>query len=163
MKILWAPWRRKYVTSASAEPGCVFCRALARATDRASLVVHVAPLSMIVMNLYPYNAGHVMIAPRRHVGRLSEVTPEELGEMASLAQRLASVIEEIYRPHGLNLGMNLGRAAGAGIEDHLHLHLLPRWNGDTNFMSVVGETRVIPEDLGEACKKLRGYFEDSLS
>jgi ATP adenylyltransferase len=158
MKILWAPWRRKYVTSADAEPGCVFCRALEQAADPESLVVHVAPLSMIVMNLYPYNSGHVMIAPRRHVGRLSDATPAELGEMTSLAQRLVGVIEEVYRPHGLNLGMNLGRAAGAGIEDHLHLHLLPRWNGDTNFMSTVGQTRVIPEDPVEACRRLRGFF-----
>jgi len=110
------------------------------------------------MNLYPYNSGHVMIAPRRHIGRLSELTSEELGEMGSLAQRLTCVIEEVYQPQGLNLGMNLGRAAGAGITDHLHLHVLPRWNGDTNFVSVIGQTRVIPEDPVEACRRLRGFF-----
>jgi ATP adenylyltransferase len=163
MKILWAPWRRKYVTSSAPEPGCVFCRAVERASDPGSLVVHLAPLSLIVMNLYPYNGGHVMIAPRRHVGRLGELKSEELAEMALLAQRLVNVVEEVYKPQGLNLGMNLGRAAGAGIEDHLHLHVVPRWNGDTNFISVVGQTRVIPEDLREACLRLRGFFEDSLS
>lgn len=158
MKILWAPWRRKYVTAATTEPGCVFCRAVEHAAEDDSLIVHLAPRALIVMNLYPYNSGHVMIAPRRHIGRLSELTSEELGEMGSLAQRLTCVIEEVYQPQGLNLGMNLGRAAGAGITDHLHLHVLPRWNGDTNFVSVIGQTRVIPEDPVEACRRLRGFF-----
>jgi ATP adenylyltransferase len=158
MKVLWAPWRRKYVTSSATAPGCVFCQAALHTGEPGSLVVHVAPLSLILMNLYPYNSGHVMVAPLRHVGRLNEATAAELGELMTLAQRLADVFDELYHPHGLNLGMNLGRAAGAGIEDHLHLHLVPRWSGDANFMSVVGKTRVIPEDPVEACQRLRGFF-----
>jgi ATP adenylyltransferase len=158
MKVLWAPWRRKYVTSSAAASGCVFCHAAQHTREPESLVIHVAPLSLIVMNLYPYNSGHVMVAPLRHVGRLSEATAAELGELMTLAQRLAGVLDELYHPHGLNLGMNLGRAAGAGIEDHLHLHLVPRWSGDANFMSVVGQTRVIPEDPVEACRRLRTFF-----
>jgi ATP adenylyltransferase len=158
MKILWAPWRRSYVTTVDTAAGCVFCQAIAQCADSDSLVVHVAPLSFVMMNLFPYNSGHILVAPRRHVGRLPDLTSQELHEMVVLAQRLATMIEDAYRPQGMNLGMNLGRTAGAGIEDHIHLHLVPRWNGDTNFMTVVGETRVIPEDPREACRRLRGYF-----
>jgi ATP adenylyltransferase len=110
------------------------------------------------MNLYPYNAGHVMVATRRHVGSLGDATAEELAEMMSLARRLEGVLEEVYRPDGVNIGMNLGRSAGAGVLGHIHLHVVPRWNGDTNFMTVVGETRVIPEDPVEGCRRLRPHF-----
>jgi ATP adenylyltransferase len=158
MKILWAPWRRKYVTAAPTGAGCVFCRALDQPASPESLVVHVAPLSLVVVNLYPYTSGHVMVAPRRHVARLGEATAEELGELMSLAQRLETILAEVYRPQGFNLGMNLGEAAGAGIADHMHLHVLPRWRGDANFLSVVGQTRVIPEDPLDACRKLRAHF-----
>lgn len=158
-RVIWAPWRRKYVTATEQAPGCVFCRALERAAAADSLVVHVAPLSFVMMNLFPYNSGHVMIAPRRHVGRLADATAEELAEQMGLASRLETILGEAYKPHGLNLGMNLGRTAGAGVEDHIHLHVVPRWNGDTNFMKVVADTRVIPEDPVEACRKLRELFE----
>jgi len=155
---LWAPGRGADVTGAAKEPGCVFCRALERVAEERSLVVHVAEHAFVVMNLYPYNSGHVMVAPRRHLGRLAEASAEELAEMMALARRLEAVMGELYKPEGLNLGMNLGRPAGAGIEDHIHLHVVPRWAGDTNFMSVVGGTRVIPEDPVEACRRLRPYF-----
>lgn len=143
------------MTKAGQAPGCVLCAALMTAESPGSLVVHVAPSSFVLMNLYPYNSGHLMLAPRRHVARLADATLAELSEMMALAQRLESVMQEAYRPEGLNLGMNLGRVAGAGVADHLHLHLVPRWSGDTNFMTVVGETRVIPEDPVEACLRLR--------
>jgi ATP adenylyltransferase len=135
--------------------GCVLCRALEQAGAKGSLVVHVAPLSFVVMNLFPYNSGHVMVAPRRHVGSLAGATPEELAEIMSLTRRLEGVMAEVYRPDGLNVGMNLGRAAGAGVPDHIHLHVVPRWNGDTNYMTVAGSTRVIPEDPVQAAERLR--------
>ena len=152
---IWSPWRKAYVTSGAKEPGCVLCRALEHADDPGSLVAHVAPHTFVVMNLYPYNAGHIMIAPRRHVGSLAEARPEELGEMAVLARRMESVIAAVYTPEGLNVGMNLGKAAGAGVADHIHLHMVPRWVGDTNFMTSLGGTRVIPEDPLEGCARLK--------
>jgi len=158
MNIIFAPWRRAYVTEGARAADCVMCDALARAGSDDSLVVHVAPLNFVVMNLYPYNSGHVMVAPRRHVGSLQAATPEELAEMMGLARRLEEVARDVYHPDGANLGMNLGRPAGAGVADHIHLHFVPRWSGDTNFMTVAGDTRVIPEDPREACRRLRPYF-----
>jgi len=146
--------------TAKGDPGaCVLCRSVEQASEKDSLVVHVTPLSFIVMNLYPYNAGHVMVAPRRHVGKLADATPEELAEMMALTRRLEAVFTEVYHPDGLNVGMNLGRAAGAGVPDHIHLHVVPRWNGDTNYMTVAGHTRVIPEDPVEAAARLRTHFD----
>ena len=146
--------------TAKGEPaGCVLCRSLEQAAEKDSLVVHVATLSFIVMNLYPYNSGHVMVAPRRHVGTLAGATPDELAEMMARTRRLEGVMAEVYRPDGLNVGMNLGRAAGAGVPDHIHLHVVPRWSGDTNYMTVAGQTRVIPEDPAEAGARLRAHFD----
>jgi ATP adenylyltransferase len=158
MDHIFTPWRLPYVTSGSKSEGCVLCNALDGAGDLDSLVVHTAPLNLIVMNLFPYNAGHVMIAPRRHVGSLADATPEELAEMMTLARRMETILKEVYRPDGVNVGMNLGRFAGAGVADHIHLHMVPRWAGDTNFMTVLGDTRVIPEDPVKACARLRPYF-----
>lgn len=155
---IWSPWRKAYVTSGAKDPGCVLCRALEQAADPGSLVVHVAAHTFVVMNLYPYNAGHVMIAPRRHVGSLAEATAEELAETMTLARRLETVMAEVYTPEGMNLGLNLGKAAGAGVADHIHLHMVPRWVGDTNFMTTMGGTRVIPEDPREACARLKAAF-----
>ena len=138
--------------------GCVLCRALSQAGEKDSLVVHVGRLSFIVMNLFPYNSGHVMVAPRRHVGRLADASEDELFEMMALTRRLEAVMAEVYRPDGLNVGMNLGRAAGAGVPDHIHLHVVPRWSGDTNYMTVAGGTRVIPEDPAQAAERLRVHF-----
>jgi ATP adenylyltransferase len=151
------------VTSGTPRGGCVLCRCLDEADREDSLVVHVAPLSFIVMNLFPYNAGHLMVSPRRHVGSLGTATPEELAEIMSLARRLEEVFAEVYHPDGVNLGMNLGRSAGAGVADHLHLHMVPRWAGDTNFMTVFGETRVIAEEPGRACARLRPYFDGKVA
>jgi len=156
---IWAPWRGAYVTEGAKQPGCVLCRALEGADTPDSLVVHVAAHSFIVMNLYPYNGGHVMVAPRRHVGSLQAATPDELSEIVALARKLEDVMREVYHPDGLNLGMNLGRSAGAGVADHIHLHVVPRWHGDTNFMTVTGNVRVIPEDPLKACARLKPYFQ----
>jgi ATP adenylyltransferase len=158
--VLWAPWRKAYV-GATSDPGaaCVLCRCVEQAGQPHSLVVHRGALTFIVMNLYPYNSGHVMVAPRRHVGKLADATAEELAEMMALTRRLEAVMAEVYHPDGLNVGMNLGRAAGAGVPDHIHLHVVPRWSGDTNYMTVAGHTRVIPEDPVEAAATLRAHFE----
>jgi ATP adenylyltransferase len=157
MERLFAPWRNAYVTATPTD-GCVLCRALADASGPESLVVHLAARNFVVMNLYPYSSGHVMVAPRRHVGRLADATAEELGEMMALARRLEEVLQRAYAPEGFNLGMNLGKPAGAGVADHLHLHVVPRWTGDTNFMTVAGGTRVIPEDPRAAAARLRSDF-----
>jgi ATP adenylyltransferase len=156
MDRLFAPWREAYVTKGAQEPGCVLCRAQEPGGD--SLVVHTSALNFLVMNLYPYSSGHVMIATRRHVATLGEATAEELAEMMALARRLEAVFHEVYKPEGINVGMNLGQAAGAGVADHIHLHMVPRWVGDANFMTVIGGTRVIPEDPVKARDRLRVHF-----
>ena len=157
MKRIFSPWRHAYVTEGVKAPGCVLCRAQ-EAGESAKLVVHVGERNFVVMNLYPYNSGHVMVAPKRHVGSLADATGEELAEMMVLARRLEAIYREVYMPDGINIGMNLGRSAGAGVADHIHLHVVPRWNGDTNFMTVLGDTRVIPEDPEKACARLRARF-----
>jgi ATP adenylyltransferase len=154
---LFTPWRRAYVTEGVRTEGCVLCRAQ-EPGEAEKLVVHVGERNFVVMNLYPYNAGHVMVAPKRHLGSLGEATEEELAEMMALVRRLEKTFQEVYLPDGINVGMNLGRSAGAGVTDHIHLHVVPRWTGDTNFVTVVGETRVIPEDPVEACARLRARF-----
>jgi ATP adenylyltransferase len=132
--------------------------ALDPAQDRKELVLHRGRLNFVLLNLYPYTTGHVMVAPYAHVAQLDQLSQQELVEMMELAQRLQTAIHKSYNPEGYNLGMNLGKCAGAGVEDHLHLHLLPRWTGDSNFMTVVGETRVQPEDLLATYDKLAAFF-----
>jgi ATP adenylyltransferase len=143
----------------SEEPGdCVFCAACVAAEGR-DLVVHDAPLAYVILNKFPYNAGHLMVVPRRHVAQLAALERDELHEMAQLTQLCERVLTDAYSPQGINVGMNLGRPAGAGIVDHLHIHLVPRWNGDTNFMTVVGEVRVLPEELPRTAERLRPIFQ----
>ena len=165
MDRIWAPWRGEYVATAgkqaSRRRACIFCRGLKEAGRAGSLVVHAAPLSFVMMNRFPYGSGHVMVAPRRHVGTLSAATGEEVAEMMLLARRLETVFARAYKPDGINLGMNLGRVAGAGIADHLHLHVVPRWNGDTNFMPVVADTKVLPDSLQNTYAKLRAAMADN--
>lgn len=146
------------MTTADQTPGCVLCRARDGEGGADRLIVHAGELNFVVMNLFPYNGGHVMVAPRRHVGSLGEASVEELAEMMALARRLEAAFRDAYHPDGLNLGMNLGRPAGAGVADHIHMHLVPRWTGDTNFMTVVSGTRVIPEEPEQSCLRLRPYF-----
>jgi ATP adenylyltransferase len=156
MERLWTPWRLEYVTEASAPaPGCIFCDALERDEP---LIVHRTARSFVILNKYPYNNGHLMVVPNRHLGRLGDLDDAELMEIGQLAQSAERVLTEVYQPHGFNMGVNLGRPAGAGVLDHLHLHVVPRWNGDTNFISVVGETRVLPEELPATADRLRAAF-----
>lgn len=158
MDRLWAPWRLSYVTAAQVPAiDCIFCDASAgRDID---LVVLRARHAYVILNLYPYNNGHLMVVPKRHLAALEALTPDEQVELMQLARLSEMALNEAYRPQGINVGINLGKAAGAGIENHLHIHLVPRWSGDTNFMTAVGETRVLPEELGDTVARLRPIFE----
>ncbi len=159
MDHLWSPWRLQYVTGGHVPPGCVFCTADAEAdATQASLVVHRGTTCFVILNLFPYNNGHLMVVPGRHIATLAEATADELTELIQLAQRAEIVLRSAYQPHGINVGINIGRAAGAGVADHLHVHLVPRWNGDTNFMTTVGESRVLPESLDATALRLRPLF-----
>jgi ATP adenylyltransferase len=155
MDYLWTPWRYQYITEANREPGCVFCRAIELGDDARALVLFRGRKNFIILNLFPYTTGHSMIVPYAHVGDLAGCDPETLTEMIELARRLQMALETRYHPQGYNLGMNLGRSAGAGVADHIHLHVLPRWAGDTNFMTTVAETRMQPEEMAVTYEKLR--------
>jgi ATP adenylyltransferase len=157
MDRLWAPWRLSYVTAAQVPAtDCIFCDACAgRDVD---LVVLRGRVCYVILNLYPYNNGHLMVVPNRHLAALEALTPDEQTELMQLARLAEMALNEAYRPQGINVGINLGKAAGAGIENHLHIHLVPRWSGDTNFMTAVGQTRVLPEDLAATAARLRPIF-----
>jgi ATP adenylyltransferase len=160
MDHLWSPWRFRYVSQAVKSEGCPFClrATMDSAQDREHLVLFRGRKNFVLLNLYPYTTGHVLVIPYEHVANLDQVSPETLVEMMELAQQLQITLRKSYNPEGYNLGMNLGKCAGAGVADHLHLHLLPRWTGDLNFMTVVGETRVQPEDLLATYDKLAANF-----
>ncbi|MHB8303719.1 MAG: HIT family protein [Acidobacteriaceae bacterium] len=188
MDRLWTPWRYEYVSNADDatrqgvptqlaewpdDTGCVFCNLLAatayavehgrmaQEADRAANIVYRGEFCFLCLNAYPYNTGHAMIVPYAHTDRLCKLEAAAAGEMMALAQRLEQALRRIYSPDGINLGMNLGKAAGAGVVGHVHLHMLPRWTGDTNFMTVIGETRVLPESLASTWERLRGEFQQS--
>jgi ATP adenylyltransferase len=155
MERLWTPWRLPYVTEAAAPTtGCIFCDALVSG-EQAPLVVHTGSRAFVILNKFPYNNGHLMIVPKRHAARLSELDSEELLEVMTLAQVVERALTDVYRPHAFNMGLNLGRPAGAGIADHLHVHVVPRWDGDTSFMTVFGDTRVLPEELSQTANRVR--------
>ena len=154
---LWAPWRLEYVETADAQVGCIFCLAAAGA-DEDWLVVARGRHAFAILNKYPYSAGHLMVAPYRHVGDFLELGDEETLEVHRLAGRGIAALAETYAPQGYNLGWNLGRIAGAGIADHVHLHVVPRWAGDTNFMPVIGDVKVMPQHLLETYDRLRAAF-----
>ncbi|MFA0748025.1 HIT family protein [Fervidibacter sp.] len=153
-KILWAPWRLAYVTKADEQKGCIFCEKPKEQRDRENLIVARFERCFVILNAFPYNNGHLMVVPYRHVPSLLDLTDDELAELMKVTQIAERVLREALKPHGFNIGMNLGRCAGAGIEDHLHIHIVPRWNGDTNFMPVIGETKVLPELLSQTYEKL---------
>jgi ATP adenylyltransferase len=156
---LWAPWRLEYITQAAEQSGCVFCDEAAGALEPStSLLVHAGPSAIALMNKYPYSSGHLMVAPRRHVGRLGELGDDEVLEVHRLSVEGIDALTRTYRPDGFNLGWNLGNVAGAGIADHVHLHVVPRWSGDTNFMPVLADVKVIPEHLLETRDRLREAF-----
>ena len=154
---MWSPWRHAYVTRSEEPKDCVFCVAQS-VDDGRQLIVHEGALAYVILNKFPYNAGHLMVVPHRHIAQMALLEDSELSEMAKLTQLCERVLTEAYAPQGINVGMNLGRPAGAGIVDHLHIHLVPRWNGDTNFMTVVGEVRVLPEELPRTAERLRPLF-----
>jgi ATP adenylyltransferase len=149
MDYLWSPWRFRYVSEGVKSEDCVFCELHHQdaARDREHLILHRGRFNFILLNLFPYTTGHVMVAPYAHVANLADLDSSALSEMMGLAQKIESALRASHNPEGYNLGMNLGKSAGAGVADHLHLHILPRWTGDSNFMTVTGETRVLPENL----------------
>ena len=161
MQRLWSPWRSKYIASGvdSQKEGCVFCTIAADPEqDAANFVLHRGSHAFALLNLYPYITGHLMVVPYLHTSEFDSAPKEITDEMMDLAKRSQTALREVYSPSGFNLGMNLGSAAGAGIADHIHIHVLPRWSGDTNFMTTVGESRVIPEALEVTYEKLKSRF-----
>ncbi len=154
MDHLWSPWRYRYVTAGEKPQGCIFCAMAARHDDATQLIVYRARHNFVVLNRYPYTGGHVMVVPYTHSASLALTPPESLTELILLAQRAETLLHQAYRCPGMNMGFNLGECAGAGVAQHLHFHVVPRWPGDANFMTAVGETRVIPEDLAESYRKL---------
>lgn len=164
MERLFAPWRSVYIKGFKGdaeEKKCIFCSALeSRETDRERMVVYRGREVFVIMNLYPYNSGHMMIVPNRHTADLQSLTESELRECMQLLQAAQQALRELASPHGYNIGMNLGRAAGAGVEDHLHWHIVPRWNGDTNFMPVLADIKLVSEDMREQWVRLHQLFEE---
>ncbi|HID72786.1 TPA: HIT domain-containing protein [Candidatus Micrarchaeota archaeon] len=156
MKTLWAPWRMEYIL-AEKEPGCIFCNAL---SGDAELTLYRGRLSMVVMNKYPYINGHLLVAPRRHLSELAEMRTGEMGDLLHTVKECVAVLKRVVKPDGFNVGLNLGRVAGAGVEEHLHFHVVPRWFGDVNALTVFADVRVIPEHLQATFRKLEPYFED---
>jgi ATP adenylyltransferase len=157
MDYLWTPWRYQYMEEAAQEvqPDCIFCYALELKNDEKALIVHRGKKAFVILNRFPYTSGHVMIVPYAHVAELTGCEEGALEEIMALARKVEGVFKHRYKPHGVNLGMNLGRAAGAGVAGHLHLHMLPRWFGDANFMTVTGETRMLPEELTTTYKAMK--------
>jgi len=144
-------------------PGCIFCVPAERDDDRNSLILCRTPLSLVMLNRYPYNNGHLMVAPYRHTADLNELTEAEMLDLFLTVRRCRNVLQEIASPQGFNIGINLGKAAGAGVDEHIHIHIVPRWNGDTNFMSVIGDLRVMPENLDRTFERLFPAFTDDPS
>lgn len=162
MDRLWSPWRYKYISTAGQGEGCIFCDKPAAGDDRASLIVHRGERSFVLLNLYPYTSGHVMVAPYDHVATLEDADEAVAVEMMLLSRLCQRVLRQVYRAPGFNLGMNIGECAGAGVAGHIHMHVLPRWTGDANFLSTVGETRVLPEDLETTYERLSAAFRSAV-
>lgn len=160
MKILWAPWRMEYVTADNEQEECIFCPGDDRSRDQERLILHVGDRSMVIMNRFPYINGHLLVAPVRHVASLDALTDEEKLELITMVDKSVGIVTKVMNPHGFNIGLNLGSVAGAGVEDHMHFHVVPRWSGDTNYMTVVGDVRVIPEHIQKTYKKLLPFFKD---
>ena len=157
---LWAPWRLDFIRDAKPD-GCVFCAKPALADDESALIVHRGERCFVILNAYPYNNGHLMVSPFKHVASIEQLDEGELLELMTLVQRGIGALREVYAPEGFNIGVNQGAAAGAGIADHLHLHVVPRWGGDTNFMPVIGSTRVLPQALAESWRELSPRFAEA--
>ena len=155
MDYIWTPWRYAYITGGEKTTGCIFCDCAKLQDDEKCRIVHRGKHCFVILNTYPYTSGHVMVVPNQHVDELRRLSSEAATEMMALCQRMEDVLRGLYKPEGINLGMNIGKAAGAGIAGHIHMHVLPRWTADANFMSVVAETRVLPEALDVTWKRIR--------
>ena len=160
MDYLWTPWRYAYITGAKEDQGCVFCDKRDQKDDFTAWIVHRGTHCYICLNAFPYTSGHVMVIPYDHVDELQKLSVDAAGELMDLCQRTEKTLRELYSPDGINLGMNIGAAAGAGVAGHIHMHVLPRWVADANFMTVVGETRVLPESLDATWERMRKAFEE---
>ena len=159
MKRIWSPWRMKYIEGHEGQEGCIFCSALAQPDNEENLIIKRGTLAFVILNLYPYTSGHIMVAPVAHQPSLEFLDPDSRAEMMELVSRSMEVLKEIYHPQAFNVGANIGEAAGAGEPGHVHLHIVPRWTGDTNFMSTLGGTRVLPEALEDTYKRIKAGFE----
>ena len=157
MKHIWAPWRVAYIQAKKPE-GCILCDKPEEGQDEANFILYHGTYNFIIMNSFPYNPGHLMVAPYRHICTPEDLTVEELHEHTELVCRCIGVLRQVYNPAGFNTGMNVGKIAGAGIDGHIHSHIVPRWQGDTNYMPVIGDTRVIPQALADTYQKLKGLF-----
>jgi len=163
MDYLWTPWRYSYIKAASSVEACVFCELLKLGDDEKARIVYRGQHCFMILNTFPYTSGHVMVVPYTHVDQLQKLAPEAAQEMIDLAQKTETILRKLYKPDGINLGMNIGAAAGAGVAGHIHMHVLPRWVADANFMTVVGETRVLPELLEETWKRMTAAFKNMKS
>jgi ATP adenylyltransferase len=159
MERMWAPWRIDYIVGDAKEPGCIFCTKPLEDKDDDNLIVHRLEGVFTMMNKYPYNNGHLLVVPRRHAPDITELTQEENSSLIQEVCRAVKALQMVMNPEGFNIGLNMGEVAGAGIETHVHYHIVPRWNGDANFMPVLADVRVIPEHLRSTCKKLRNAFD----
>ena len=157
MKHIWAPWRMEYIGLKKTE-GCILCEAPRRSSDAENHILFRGEKNYIIMNSYPYNPGHLLVVPYRHIASLEEMSDEERHEHIDIVSRSVAVLQRVFSPGGFNLGTNIGKIAGAGIDDHVHTHIVPRWQGDTNFMPVIGDIRVVPQALAETYRKLKGEF-----
>ena len=158
MDYLWSPWRYVYVTQEVPQKGCIFCNKMQQTNDEENLVLYRGVNNFVLLNLFPYISGHLMIAPYSHIGELSLADDATWMEMMSLTRKAERALQKAYRPDGINLGMNLGKSAGAGIADHIHMHVLPRWHADSNFLTTIAETRVLPEVLSDTYQRLKPLF-----
>ncbi len=159
MDHIFTPWRYSYITQADQASGCVFCTHPQMNDDEKALIVHRAEHCFVILNAYPYTSGHTMVVPYQHLDELQRLSPAAAQEMMALTQKLEGILRQLYRPDGINIGMNIGKAAGAGVAGHIHMHVVPRWVADANFMSVVGETRILPETLDVTYKRIHALFQ----
>jgi ATP adenylyltransferase len=155
MKTLWAPWRMAYILGEKKLDGCVFCNAYKEQNDKKNYVLFRSKHCFVIMNIYPYNPGHIMVVPNRHIDHIKLLNEKESADIFQVIRDFCNILETAFKPNGINIGMNIGSAAGAGIADHIHFHIIPRWNGDTNFMSTVCDTKVISESLRQTYNKIK--------
>ena len=160
MEVLWTPWRMEYILSNEKQPGCIFCAGDNRKKDEERLILHVGSNTMVIMNKYPYANGHLLVCPIKHCFGLDMLESEERLDLIEMVNNSVEILKKAFNPDGFNVGLNLGKVAGAGVEEHMHFHIVPRWNGDSNFMTVLAEVRLIPEHIRETYKKLKPCFEN---